>query len=361
LDIYLVSPNGTVFLISTNNGVGNPNYTNTTISDAGATNITAGLTPFTGTFQPEVGTFASYGGTFAGIWRLYVFDDAGGGDSGDITNFSVTLNLPPTSPDLVFHNLIMNNTSTTGATLLNTQITINNQTTFTSGRLFTSDAFRVNYIAGSSTSLAASNSYIVGWARKTGNTTFEYPLGDGGFAAPIRLAQTSGSAITDHFTATYRKITPNTGSANDVTNVNTGAGLNTAPYPILNKQASIDHVSNVEYWILERTNGVAQGTVTLSYNDTRSGGAGVPSELLVCRWNKTTPIWENKGNGGTSSGGGFTYVSSTAAAFTAFSPITLGSTTRFNVLPVSWVSFDVVRQNTNALLKWQTQSEQNNA
>ncbi len=364
LDIYLLAPDNTVFVVSTDNGGSGNGYTSVIVTDGGAAFPIGNTNPITGTFTYEAGggvTFANYpAASCAGIWRLYVFDDAGS-NTGSITNFSVTMNLPPLFSELFFHNLITNNTSTTGTTLLNTQITINNSTTFTSGRLFTSEAFRVNYIAGATTSLANSNSYIVGWARKTGNTTFEYPLGDGGFAAPIRFAPTSGSAITDHFTATYRKITPNTGSANDVTNVNTGAGLNTAPYPIATKQASIDHVSNVEYWILERTNGAAQGTVTLSYDDTRSKGAGVPSELLVCRWNKATPIWENKGNGGTSSGGGFTYVSSTAAAFTAFSPITLGSTTRFNVLPVSWISFDAVRQNTNALLKWQTQSEENNA
>lgn len=359
LGIYLVSPDGTVFVISTDNGGSGSNYTNTTISDAGATNISAGTAPFTGTFQPEVGTFASYVGSFAGIWRLYAFDNVGG-DTGSITNFSLSLNTPSGGTQLVFHNLTMNNTSSTGTILLDTQITINGTSTFTNGRLYTSEAYRVNYIAGSATSLANANSYIEGWARKTGNTAFEFPLGGGGYAAPIRFTPTSGSAVTDHFTATYRKITPNTGSANDATNVNTGVGLNTAPYPIATKQASINHVSNVEYWILERTNGTAQGTVHLSYNNIRSGGASVPADLLVCRWNKATPIWENKGNGGTSSGGGFTYVQSTAGGFTAFSPITLGSTTRFNILPVTWLDFTAKKVGTTAELAWQTQEHGNN-
>jgi subtilisin-like proprotein convertase family protein len=366
LDIYLVSPNSTVYVISTDNGGSGNNYTNTIISDAGATDISAGSAPFTGTFRPEVGTFASYpAAACTGRWYLYVIDDADN-DLGRITNFSVTPNTPAQPVMLSFHNLIMNNTSSTGTTLLDTQITINNATTFTSGRLYTSEAYRVNYIAGSSTSVAAANSYIVGWARKTGNTAFEFPLGnDDGignqFAAPMRFTPTSGSAVTDHFTATYRRITPNTGSPNDATNVNTGVGLNTAPYPILTKEASINNVSNREYWILERTNGAAIGTVHLSYEQVRSGGTSLPAELLVCRWNKGTPIWENKGNGGISSSGGFTYVQSTAAAFTAFSPVTLGSTSRFNVLPVTWINFNAIRQNENANLSWETQAEVNNS
>jgi subtilisin-like proprotein convertase family protein len=373
LYLYLVAPNNTVFLLSGFNGSSGDNYSNAIFDD----NVGIATIPYPGIINNISGTFQtdgfaygthgkinSYAGAIDGVWKLYVIDRFSS-FTGSITNFTLTVNQTP-SVNLTFHNFTTNNTSTTGTTLTNTNITINNQTTFTSGRLYTSEAFRVNYIAGSSTSLANSNSYIVGWARKTGNTTFEFPLGnDGGtgnkFAAPIRFTPTSGSAVTDHFTATYRRITPNTGSPNDVTNVNTGAGLNTAPYPIATKQASIDHVSNVEYWILERTNGAAQGTVTLSYDNIRSGGtAGLATDLLVCRWNKTTPIWENKGNSGASSSGGFTYIASTAGTFTAFSPITLGSTTKFNVLPVTWISFDITHKDSDAILKWQTQNEQNN-
>jgi subtilisin-like proprotein convertase family protein len=369
LDLYLVAPNNTVYVISTDNGGGNSNYTNTTISDAGATNISAGTAPFTGTFQPEVGTFVSYpAANCSGRWYLYAFDDATV-ILGAITAFSVTVNQPPTSPTLTFHNLIMNNTSTTGTRLLDTQITINNATTFTNGRLYTSEAFRVNYIAGASTSVASTNSYIVGWARKIGWTNgipFEFPLGndDGGtnrFAAPIRFTPNANANATTHFTATYRRITPNTGSPADNGNVNTAPLTNVAPYPILTKEVTINHVSNVEYWILERTNGTATGTVHLSYDNIRSGGASVPADLLVCRWNSGTPIWENKGNGGTSTASGFNYVQSTANTFTAFSPVTLASTTRLNILPVTWLSFEVVGQDNNAFLQWQTQTETDNA
>ncbi len=359
LDIYLVAPNNTVYVISTDNGGNGDGYTNVTVNDTGGAFPTGNTNPITGTFQPEVGTFASYpAANCSGRWYLYVIDGANN-DTGSITAFSVTVN-QSVGTNFAFHNLTMNNTSTTGTVLLNTQITINGTSTFTNGRLYTSEAFRVNYIAGSATSLANANSYIEGWARKTGNTAFEFPLGGSGYAAPIRFTPTSGSAVTDHFTATYRRITPNTGSPSDNGNVNTSPFNNVAPYPILSKEASINHVSNVEYWILERTNGSAQGTVHLSYNDTRSGGAGLPADLLVCRWNGGTPIWENKGNGGTSAGGGFTYVQSTAGSFTAFSPVTLGSTTRFNVLPVTWLDFTVKKVGTTAELAWKTREDGKN-
>lgn len=60
LDIYLVSPGGQVLELSTDNGGGNDNFTNTVFCDNAATNITAGAAPFTGTFRPE-GTLVAQG------------------------------------------------------------------------------------------------------------------------------------------------------------------------------------------------------------------------------------------------------------------------------------------------------------
>lgn len=75
LDIYLLTPNNTVLLISTDNGGNNANYTNTTISDAATTNISAGTAPFTDSYRPEIGNLSDYTGPMAGNWRLYVIDD----------------------------------------------------------------------------------------------------------------------------------------------------------------------------------------------------------------------------------------------------------------------------------------------
>ncbi|MCB0379780.1 MAG: PKD domain-containing protein [Flavobacteriales bacterium] len=96
VDMFLVCPGGTQLELSTDNGGGGDNYTNTCFSPTAGTNITAGTAPFTGTFLPE-GNFTTLNGCNAnGTWQLFVRDDAGG-DVGSITGWTITFNnnLPP--------------------------------------------------------------------------------------------------------------------------------------------------------------------------------------------------------------------------------------------------------------------------
>jgi len=95
LDITLVSPDGTSLDLSSDNGGGGDDYTNTVFQDGGA-DITGGTAPFTGTFEPEGGTFADTfaGENVAGVWQLQICDDAGG-DSGTLNSFSITFLAPP--------------------------------------------------------------------------------------------------------------------------------------------------------------------------------------------------------------------------------------------------------------------------
>ncbi|MEZ4777771.1 MAG: proprotein convertase P-domain-containing protein [Flavobacteriaceae bacterium] len=89
LDIELISPTGTVLMLSDQNGGGGDNYTGTIFQDGGA-DITAASAPFTGTFEPEGGTFAA---TFAGEeinggWVLRVTDNFGG-DQGTLDTYCI--------------------------------------------------------------------------------------------------------------------------------------------------------------------------------------------------------------------------------------------------------------------------------
>jgi hypothetical protein len=312
---------------------------------------------------------STIGSTASGTWKLHVDNDYSGSVAGTFVSYQMIAQKTTVAASTeTFNNIVINNTSTTGVTLMGVNAIVSGAATFTDGYLYTGESQRVEFTSTATTSLANANSYIVGWARKIGwtsGTAFEFPLGnDSGvgnrYPAPVRLTPNSSSA-TAHFTATYRRITPNTGSSSDATNVNTGAGVNTAPYLIANKQATIDHVSNVEYWIVERTNGTVNATVHLSYDGVRSGGTFIPTQLLVCHWNKAgAGIWEDKGNGGVSTGGGFSYVQSSAALST-FSPLTLGSTTKFNVLPVTWLTFEVAKNQNQATITWKTVNEINNS
>ena len=90
LDIYLISPQGTVVELSTDNGGFGDNYTNTEFDDDAATSIVNGSAPFTGTYRPESPLSAVDGEAAGGTWTLKAIDDEYL-LSGSITDFSIDL------------------------------------------------------------------------------------------------------------------------------------------------------------------------------------------------------------------------------------------------------------------------------
>src|SRR6056297_196602 len=101
LEIDLISPDGTVWDLSSDNGGSGNNFSNTVFQD-GAPSITTGTSPFAGTFQTEEGPFATgfAGDNVNGEWTLSICDDAGG-DSGDLLSYSITF-LSLNDPDCEF-------------------------------------------------------------------------------------------------------------------------------------------------------------------------------------------------------------------------------------------------------------------
>ena len=98
LDIFLISPFGTQVELSTDNGGGNDNFTNTVFDDAAATSITAGAAPFTGSFRPE-GLLSAFNGQDAfGTWTLRVTDDAGL-DVGSLNSWGLDIEGRTTVPE----------------------------------------------------------------------------------------------------------------------------------------------------------------------------------------------------------------------------------------------------------------------
>lgn len=89
IDMFLVSPTGQILELSTDNGAGNDNFTNTRFCDTATTNITAGAAPFTGIFLAEGSLTATVCGTTVqpnvtslsgitvanGTWSLLIIDD----------------------------------------------------------------------------------------------------------------------------------------------------------------------------------------------------------------------------------------------------------------------------------------------
>ncbi|MBI3520896.1 MAG: T9SS type A sorting domain-containing protein [Bacteroidetes bacterium] len=166
-----------------------------------------------------------------------------------------------------------------------------------------------------------------------------FPLGAGSFYRPISISAPGVS--TDHFTAQYF-LTDASPS-----------------YTHTSKDATIDHIGRCEYWILNRTGGSSNVSVSLTWNTTSCGVTNL-SDLLVARWDAGQAKWKDEGNGGTS-GNTTAGTIVTAAPVTLFSPFTLASRTSSNPLPIELTSFGCSLINKNTIgLSWTTASEANN-
>ena len=225
--------------------------------------------------------------------------------------------------------------NTGGDVDLNVLLTVTTNMDFFRGILNTTSTNLLRLNAGSTVSSVSNSSYVDGPCRKVGSTLFDFPVGDNGFYAPITIA--APTVATDHFTAQYFDVDPNT------------PGFTTTL-----KVASLDHVSTCEYWILDRTNGTSNVRVTLDFLDTRSCTIPASADIRVARWDGA--IWQDHGNGGTTGSATAGTVIS-AGNVSSFSPFTLATVTAASDLPVELVNFIVKKDNKEVDLEWATLSE----
>ncbi|MFZ1703796.1 MAG: proprotein convertase P-domain-containing protein [Saprospiraceae bacterium] len=112
VQLFLYGPNGQILELSTGNGSGFDNYTNTIFTDNATQYITVGVPPFSSSFKPEgrynnddlcnpPGTLGTYsfesqfwGNQPNGIWTLKI-KDGGPGDIGVLNSWSVTIGPAP--------------------------------------------------------------------------------------------------------------------------------------------------------------------------------------------------------------------------------------------------------------------------
>ena len=94
LDIFLISPNGTIMELSTDNGGSVTNaYTNTCFSPTATTPISGAPAPLTGSYIPE-GSFTIFNNSSTnGTWALWVVDD-GSFSTGSIIDWSIEFSNP---------------------------------------------------------------------------------------------------------------------------------------------------------------------------------------------------------------------------------------------------------------------------
>ncbi|MCC6690190.1 MAG: T9SS type A sorting domain-containing protein, partial [Bacteroidia bacterium] len=266
--------------------------------------------------------------TFDGGSGTLLFTGTSGDQNFDLTgatgNFNGPVKINKTSGNVVLQSVLLMDGA--GQTL-----------TFMTGNIISTSTNMLQIGDGVTVSGASNASYTDGQVRKIGNDAFTFPVGKGGYYAAIAI--TAPSVVTDHFTAEY---------------------FSTDPHPVYNNQlkdASLEHISHKEYWILNRTNGTSNVSVTLSWLTARSGDVTNLSTLRVARWDGS--LWRDHGNGGTTGNtAAGTIISS--AVVTSFSPFTLASTTTENPLPIDLLSFTAKPNGNFVDVKWSTATETNN-
>ena len=247
--------------------------------------------------------------------------------------------------DLTFASIKLNNTSGLDpALVMNSSESCLTMTSvanldFTRGIVATTAANYIIISDDGTVSNANNLSYVDGPIRKVGNDAFTFPVGDRGNYQAASISAPSNN--THHFTAQYILWTSH------------------PTYDRYSKDATLEHISQAEYWIINRTNGNSNVKVTLSWDDKSGGVSNIP-QLRIGRWDGST--WRDLGNGGTTGDtiAGTIITSGVVSSWAATSPFTLSSTTTNNPLPIDLISFDAISHEKKVSLVWSTASEKDN-
>jgi hypothetical protein len=227
---------------------------------------------------------------------------------------------------------------------LDQSITITGNLTLTNGKLITgacnSTTSNIALTMADNATITGSSSvrFVDGILKKTGNDAFTFPIGSGAKYAPVSL--TAPFVITDRFAACYAGSNPN------------------SSYSITSKAGSLNNVSKMEYWHINREVGTSSANVTLSWDTiARSGPVRDMTLLRVCHWNSSSSQWTDLGQTGTTGSNASGTI--TSGSVTSFSPFTLGSSGSANPLPVTWAYFTAKKTDGGNQLDWGTASEKN--
>jgi hypothetical protein len=240
-------------------------------------------------------------------------------------------------------DVVVNNTNNLK---LDNQLEVGNNLTFSAGKINSDRADHatqyLHFLAGSSYSGADNTKFIDGVARKTGNTAFSFPVGSGADMQPLSI--NAPSTLLKSYTVYYERM--------DTTNFTYN------PFAV---DVSLNNVSKCENWIIDAASGTLDVPFTLNY-DLNSCGVGSitnQSELVVARWDGS--VWSSIGNSSTTG----TITDGTVAQGIACSgcgallPVTIGSTTGNNPLPIELLSFDVSATSRKVDIFWSTATEHN--
>jgi hypothetical protein len=197
-----------------------------------------------------------------------------------------------------------------------------------------------NYLAATSATTVTGGSntaYVDGPMRKTGNTSFTFPVGNGNVYAPLGIG-VSGIA-TDSYTGQYFRS-----SAKNISTAISG----------------ITQFSNCEYWSMTRNAGASVPSITMSWGaSSNCGGVGYVSDLPTLRAAQyLAPNWTNAGGTGSGSTASGTIASTTNTS--AFGFFTIASSSiQFNPLPLHFASAKARLVQSSIQVDWMVTGELN--
>ncbi len=253
-----------------------------------------------------------------------------------VTTFSGT-SLQTITGTTTFSSVTVNNS---GAGLsLASPVTVEGAFTLTDGVVASSSSALLTLSAAASVSGGSAAAHINGPMAKTGNTDFNFPVGDGVRYRPISVSAITGGSAASVITASY--ILGNPRTAYGVTG--TGPAM------------TIKDISLCEYWLLDDGAETLSAKVGLQYSSTSpcntNGYITDAATLVVAHHNGTA--WESLG-----AAAGATLTNMTAANASTFSPFTIGTTNSIlNPLPVSFNEVKAFEKGSGVQIDWTNATE----
>jgi len=216
-------------------------------------------------------------------------------------------------------------------------LTIDGSATFNNGVVYFTGTGSILFGNSATSDIGNTLSYVNGTISKSGITAFSFAIGENDVWAPVGIAApVSFSTIS--------------------ANYNFVAGPQNWSAAYMCNQDELHHTSGVEHW--ELTSTAATPAVTLYWADGTRSGIENLAELRVAHYNESTHCWESKG--GSTSGDLTSGSISSTLPFNSYSPITFGTKTNDNPLPVELLNFEGFCTNGSINLQWITSSEINN-
>jgi hypothetical protein len=169
---------------------------------------------------------------------------------------------------------------------------------------------------------------------KYGITDFVFPIGKNAFFARLGISGMTGSGnfSAEYFSTPYSDVT--------------------------HRAVSLVNISAFEYWDLSRPSGTATPYVTLYWADSARSQIYDHPQLRVAHYSGGS--WLDTGNGGSTINADSSGYVRSSSPFTSFSPVTFGSATEANPLPVELISFKASVSDGDVIIDWATATENNN-